>query len=78
MAKSLANNATLHTLDLRYNSINLDRVDELVNILEGNYTLTCVHLGRFNKQLEEIINRNKIMLDERRFKIIKKAVPIVD
>ena len=73
IAKCLSTNNCLHTLYLNGN-IGAKEVVEITKILESNYALTNIGLGFTNNKITEIINRNKDIFENRRFKKTKRDI----
>jgi Ran GTPase-activating protein (RanGAP) involved in mRNA processing and transport len=72
IAHTLPTNMTLTELDLRDNNIGSKGIASIVNILINNFKLTKIILDDVtNAKITKIINYNKKIFDERRFRYTK-------
>lgn len=79
LAKSLVTNETLQVLNLRDNDkIDATGVAQMADLLQSNYSLIEISLDVNNKQITEIIDRNKKIYEDRRFKSAKVAIQFSD
>ncbi len=55
------------TLDLYRKNIGPESGEEILNLLEENFTLTDLQIGIYNKKIKLLIDRNKILIEMEEF-----------
>lgn len=65
IAESLTINTTLHTICL--DTVPANKIDKFVEILDSNYTLTCINVNFECDKIKQIVERNKLCNSESRF-----------
>ena len=67
-------NNSLQKINLRNYCKEFVVCDEMISMLESNYSLTKIYLPTNNEKIDKIMERNKNFNQEKRFKTIKTII----